>query len=79
VVNPSGRIGYKGVAEVMAHAFFNGVDWQKVKNRTEKPPMDTYEEEVKQDGSFGMSMPADYPVHGFTYEAHSPAPGAAYH
>lgn len=77
VVNPSGRLGYKGVQEVMDHAFFRGVDWEKVKSRQEKPPLNTTEDELIRESLEVLSMTVDYPVQGFTYEAHSPVPAAA--
>lgn len=35
--DPSTRLGTNGAEEVKAHEFFNGIDWEKVRNT--KPPI----------------------------------------
>lgn len=68
VVNPSMRLGFKGTAELMSHPFFRGVDWEKVKRREQRPPLQTSEQTVRVDHSGQGSLPTDYRVAGFTYE-----------
>ena len=38
MMNEKYRLGYKGAAQVMKHRFFDGIDWEAMKNRTATPP-----------------------------------------
>lgn len=37
-LNPTKRLGYNGAEEVKQHAFFDGISWQKLKERHVAPP-----------------------------------------
>ncbi|GMH54510.1 hypothetical protein TL16_g01687 [Triparma laevis f. inornata] len=38
MMNEKYRLGYKGAQQVMKHKFFEGIDWEAMKNRTAPPP-----------------------------------------